>query len=239
MKTTQALALVTVVFGVATDAVSIRGLFKKGAEEHTDDAAANNEAISAHNEAISANNEADQSDRRLDCSTVLAWHPTYSAGWTKGYCQFTVDCNSPSYGSELACCKGAYGGQTSGYCISQLDSPPTQSPTESGGLDVYYPDYATPWAEAGCINTRPLPSGRPTYSTMISCCKGAYAGQMSGEYLLKWHLRVVTCHFCICICLGPAVFSITFHSLTTQFVLAHSINQSQANAFPISPPLRR
>jgi len=112
-----------------------------------------------------------------------AWHPQYSSGWTNGFCRFTVDCNSPAYTSELLCCRGAYAGQTSGTCLSSLPSPPTMSPTESGGLDVYYPDYATSWAAAGCINTRPLPSGRPSYSSQILCCKGAYGGQVSGTCL--------------------------------------------------------
>ncbi|KAL7528265.1 hypothetical protein ACHAXR_002353, partial [Thalassiosira sp. AJA248-18] len=177
MKFVQATFLASAIFGVATDAVSVRGLFKKGHEEQTTPVDDETDPSSAIDDA------ADQSDRILNHCAPAAWHPTYSAGWTNGYCRFTVDCNSPSYGSEVACCKAAYSGQTSGYCLSQLPNPPTTSPTETGGLDVYYPDYETPWADAGCINTRPLPSGRPTYSTMLSCCKGAYAGQMSGKCL--------------------------------------------------------
>ena len=113
---------------------------------------------------------------------VATWHPQYNQGWTSGSCKFTKDCDSPSYPSELACCKGAYAGQTSGYCLQQLPSPPTTSPTKGGGLDVYYPQYDIPWSDAFCTNAGPLPSGRPMYSTMLSCCKGAYAGQTSGEY---------------------------------------------------------
>ena len=63
---------------------------------------------------------------------IAAWHPIYSAGWSKGYCHYTIDCNSPSYDTELSCCNGAYQGQTSGYCYSQLDNPPTISPTDVG-----------------------------------------------------------------------------------------------------------
>merc|ERR1711966_197963 len=132
----------------------------------------------------------DQKDRDLQVGSCSdgstpddAWHPNYAAGWTNGYCSFTKDCDSPAFDTELACCKGAYAGQISGFCLSQLPSPPTSSPTESGDLDVYYPDYDTAWPEAGCINTRPLPSGRPTYSTMLACCKAAYAGQLSGKCL--------------------------------------------------------
>ena len=58
------------------------------------------------------------------------------------------------------------------------------SPTSSaGGLDD--PDYATAWDKAACVNTRPMPSGRPVYPTMLACCKGAYGGQMSGYCLSK------------------------------------------------------
>ena len=100
-----------------------------------------------------------------------AWHPVYAAGWANGHCTFRVDCDSPSYSSELSCCLGAYAGQLSGYCLSQLPNPPTMSPTDTGGLNVFYPDYNTPWTEAGCINTRPMPNGRPTYATQLECCK--------------------------------------------------------------------
>lgn len=72
---------------------------------------------------------------------------------------------------------------STGVCLSQLANPPTMSPTETGGLDVYYPDYAAPWSEAFCINTRPLPSGRPSYSSILECCKGAYGRQASGACL--------------------------------------------------------
>jgi len=118
-------------------------------------------------------------------STPQKWHPTYSAGWTNGYCRFTQDCNSPGYSTQLACCKGAYSGQISGFCLSQLPNPPTSSPTAEGGLDVFYPDYSRPWPSGQCINDGPLPSGRPTYTTMLACCKGAYAGQMSGNCLMQ------------------------------------------------------
>ena len=58
------------------------------------------------------------------------------------------------------------------------DSSPT---VDTGALEVYYPDYKQAWTEGLCINTGPLPSGRPTYATMADCCKGAYGGQVSGE----------------------------------------------------------
>ena len=118
------------------------------------------------------------------CCTEEAWHPTYSAGWTNGYCQFVPDCNSPSYSSELACCKGAYAGQVSGVCLNSLPNPPTGSPTDLGDV-VFYPDYSTEWANAICINDRPLPFGpndRPTYTNMKDCCDKAYGGQISSKF---------------------------------------------------------
>jgi len=69
------------------------------------------------------------------------WHPVYSQGWLGGSCQYTIDCNSPGYDTELDCCKGAYPGQSSGYCLSQLPNPPTLSPTGTGMLYRYYYHY--------------------------------------------------------------------------------------------------
>jgi hypothetical protein len=117
------------------------------------------------------------------CEVDPSWHPQYKlpGGWAAGYCLFTTDCDTPGYATELACCKGAYGGQVSGACLNALPNPPTQSPTPVGGLPFYYADYDTAWSEAGCINKRPVPSGRPVYQSMLDCCKGAYGGQVSGE----------------------------------------------------------
>ncbi len=48
---------------------------------------------------------------------------------------------------------------------------------------LWYPDYDTPWSEATCLTATPIPPGRPTYSANDACCKGAYAGQVSGVCL--------------------------------------------------------
>mmetsp|Transcript_33060 Transcript_33060/g.75500 ORF Transcript_33060/g.75500 Transcript_33060/m.75500 type:complete len:812 (-) Transcript_33060:177-2612(-) len=125
-----------------------------------------------------------------DCSTVPSWHPQYLGGWDGGYCAFETGCGSPGYSSELACCKSAYAGQMSGFCLSKLEAPPTTSPTTSDfTVDFWYPDYDTAWTSAGCLNTLPLPynniKDRPNYSSQLECCKAAYAGQMSGACLSK------------------------------------------------------
>ena len=68
----------------------------------------------------------------------------------------------------------------SGVCLSQLESPPTTSPTNTGNTgSLFYPDYNTPWPDAGCTNALPVPSGRPTYTSHLMCCKGAYGAQVS------------------------------------------------------------
>eukprot|EP00584_Thalassiosira_punctigera_P016426 CAMPEP_0172546642 /NCGR_PEP_ID=MMETSP1067-20121228/16347_1 /TAXON_ID=265564 ORGANISM="Thalassiosira punctigera, Strain Tpunct2005C2" /NCGR_SAMPLE_ID=MMETSP1067 /ASSEMBLY_ACC=CAM_ASM_000444 /LENGTH=419 /DNA_ID=CAMNT_0013333605 /DNA_START=123 /DNA_END=1382 /DNA_ORIENTATION=+ len=175
---------------VSSDARGFRNLVEKVTRRNSAPAT---ETAAAEDEAGvegAAEGTADQENRQLNngcwkSGETAKWHPTYSAGWTSGYCRLTVDCNSPSYGSELACCKGAYRGQNSGTCLSRLPSPPTMSPTDTGGLDVYYPDYNKAWPLGECVNTRPMPSGRPTYTTQLACCKGAYAGQMSGHCLAQ------------------------------------------------------
>lgn len=182
---------------VSADATGLRDLVL-GAVSSSSAAAAPDAVVEVEVEAASEPNAAaiavdaegqQQQQRELQScwnnkNLVAKWHPQYSAGWASGYCRLTIDCNSPSYNTELACCKGAYAGQTSGFCLSQLPAPPTTSPTTTGGLSVYYPDYGTPWDQATCINMRPMPSGRPTYTSQLACCKGAYAGQMSGACFL-------------------------------------------------------
>ena len=135
-----------------------------------------------------ASSDPEQVDRHLsNCwsgkDPEKAWHPTYAAGWTNGYCRFTIDCNSPSYSSEVACCNGAYRGQRGNNCLNSLPNPPTGSPTDLGE-GIYYPDYGTDWAVATCKNDRPWPFGpndRPTYTNMKDCCDNAYGGQVSSE----------------------------------------------------------
>ncbi|KAL7523329.1 hypothetical protein ACHAXR_000128, partial [Thalassiosira sp. AJA248-18] len=73
--------------------------------------------------------------------------------------------------------------------------PPTTSPTETGGLQVFYPDYNLAWPQGKCVNTRPMPSGRPTYSSKSKCCGGAYGGQVSQKCMCD---AVGVCYSCKC-----------------------------------------
>jgi len=129
----------------------------------------------------------------------LEWYPDYSSSWADAGCLNTLpkpfnDGDRPVYATQLECCKAAYGGQSSGKCLSELASPPTTSPTSSGGADVYYPNYSVSWADATCINDYPVPSGRPTYTTESACCSGAYGGQTSQ----KCACAVDPCYSCKC-----------------------------------------
>ncbi|EJK73206.1 hypothetical protein THAOC_05193, partial [Thalassiosira oceanica] len=116
-------------------------------------------------------------------------YPDYDSAWSVAGCKNELPLpfnrgDRPEYGTHLECCKNAYGGQTSGQCLSELASPLTTSPTIAGGIgDKWYPDYETAWSEAGCKADLPVPSGRPNYDTHLECCKGAYGGQTSGKCL--------------------------------------------------------
>lgn len=60
-----------------------------------------------HNPSGTIDGAVEDNGRRLngcwgDNNPDPKWHPTYSAGWAAGFCQLTVDCNSPGYSSQLA-----------------------------------------------------------------------------------------------------------------------------------------
>jgi hypothetical protein len=114
--------------------------------------------------------------------TVTQWYADYDTAWATAGCK--SDFPYPIYAStfydtQLACCKAAYAGQTSGACIGGLPSPPTTSPTSVGDLGKgWYADYGTSWNIAGCKNTLPRPIYViVTYDTELQCCKAAYGGQ--------------------------------------------------------------
>jgi len=118
------------------------------------------------------------------------YYADYSVSWNVATCKNDLPLpfapgGRVTYSSMLECCNSAYGTQTSGKCLGALESPPTMSPTTSGELDVYYPDITTPWSDAYCINTRPMPSGRPAFPSLLDCCEGEYSGQVSGACLSK------------------------------------------------------
>jgi len=110
-------------------------------------------------------------DLEASCASTAAYHPDYSLPWSQGKCDLTITCYSRSYATELACCKAEYAGQESGYCLSQLDNPPTSSPTNMGGPDTWYPDYSLQWSEGKCINAIPRPNNaNPLFASQLACC---------------------------------------------------------------------
>ena len=126
--------------------------------------------------------------------TVDFFYPVYGVAWGESGCSnssplpYRSKNDRPSYATHLACCKGAYGGQMSGNCLSEMETPPTTSPTSSDfETDFYYPIYEVSWTDSGCSNKLPLPfknkADRPNYATHLACCTGAYGGQMSGKCL--------------------------------------------------------
>ena len=115
---------------------------------------------------------------------AVLYYPKYTSDFNTGYCTSQNTGSGQGYSTELACCKAYFGGQTSGFCYSKLPNPPTVSPTANGGgLNVWYPDYKSPFETATCIDDGPLPNGVPTYDSMLACCKAAYLGQTSGACL--------------------------------------------------------
>jgi hypothetical protein len=115
-----------------------------------------------------------------------AWYANYDLDFTKGVCinKLPTPTGRTIYDTQLECCKGAYGGQTSGACIKDLPAPPTVSPTPTGGVEIWYqnPDIGD-WTKGYCINKLPTPNDAATYDSELDCCKGAYAGQSSGKCL--------------------------------------------------------
>ena len=129
------------------------------------------------------------------CSSVVTptanpnigkYYADYSTPWPAAGCKDTLPhpiSAAVFYATQLECCKGAFGGQTSGACIKGLPNPPTLIPTittvagQGGG---WYADYNTAWSNAGCKNALPLPNHAIiVYISQLECCKGAYNGQIS------------------------------------------------------------
>ena len=127
------------------------------------------------------------------------WYADYSTPWPNAGCMNTVPHPNHAtmfYPTQLACCKAAFGGQTSNACVMGLPSPPTAKPsvapttiapitklptTLAGQGGGWYADYGTPWPNAGCKNTTPLPVyATVVFDTQLECCKAAFGGQYSG-----------------------------------------------------------
>ena len=117
---------------------------------------------------------------------IEKWYADYGKTWSDAGCKSATP--YPSYAttffnSQLACCKGAFGGQTSGACLRGLPNTPTTAPITAGGLGgKWYADYGTVWSDAGCKmqTTAQLPIYVATlFDSQLECCKGAYMGQMS------------------------------------------------------------
>jgi hypothetical protein len=69
-------------------------------------------------------------------STPILWHRDLTKVWSAGICINIANCDSISYTTQLKCCKGAFGGQTSNTCLKGLPNPPvtplpTSRPTKS------------------------------------------------------------------------------------------------------------
>jgi len=117
-----------------------------------------------------------------------AFYADRTKDYADGVCINTVPApiGATIYDTELECCKGEYGVQTTGACLAALPSPPTASPLTAAGPDIWYknPEVGD-WAVGYCINDHPAPDGATTYDSELDCCKGAYAGQSSGTCLSK------------------------------------------------------
>ena len=126
------------------------------------------------------------------------WYADYATAWPNAGCKNTTPLPNYAttfYATQLACCKAAFGGQTSNACIQGLPNPhtaktsvapttvapTTKSPTTLAGQGGgWYADYGTPWLTAGCKNTTPLPiHATMFYATQLACCKAAFGGQTS------------------------------------------------------------
>ncbi|KAL7480285.1 hypothetical protein ACHAW6_005981 [Cyclotella cf. meneghiniana] len=129
------------------------------------------------------------------------YYPDYNPTWSLGKCinDSPTPSGRPLYDSLIECCENAYGGQSSGACLSSMSTDTSivepsrdstftqasQAPGDHGELSetLWYPDYNPIWALGKCINLLPFPNGRPTYGTQLECCESAYRGQASGECL--------------------------------------------------------
>ena len=122
-------------------------------------------------------------------TTTTKWYADYGSSWAVAGCKSAFP--YPSYATtffdnQLDCCKGAYGGQSSGACLAGLPNSPTMAPVTAGGVGgKWYANYGVAWSIAGCKNTFPYPNYAAIfYSSPLECCKGAFGGQTSKACLM-------------------------------------------------------
>jgi len=122
-------------------------------------------------------------------TTTTKWYADYGTSWAIAGCKSTFP--YPNYATtffdkQLDCCKGAYGGQTSGACLAGLPNSPTMAPVTAAGVGgKWYANYGVAWSIAGCKNTFPYPNYAAIfYSSQLECCKGAFGGQTSNACLM-------------------------------------------------------
>ena len=208
------IALLSVLSITATNAIGFRQLVNKFSAKtdiHDTSAPAESESdaelaaflqdLEAPPAAIHANGSLDEDSRRnlvsANCDTVAAFFVDWSTtNWATGTCSRGAQCFYNNYPTVEACCANNFPNQPGAACYIAAGRAPTDSPTSvaelgtgsTGTAGFFYPDCDTAWSEATCLNTLPLPymfeGDRPTYPTMLACCKGAYGGQMSGEFII-------------------------------------------------------
>ena len=110
------------------------------------------------------------------------WYPNYGTSWAIAGCK--SDYPHPNYitdailfDTQLACCKGTFGRQTSGACLAGLPNAPTMTPITAGGVGgKWYADYGVVWLIAGCKNIFPYPNYAATfYSSPLSAARAPLA----------------------------------------------------------------
>ncbi|KAL7462771.1 hypothetical protein ACHAXS_003148, partial [Conticribra weissflogii] len=137
-----------------------------------------------------AASDAAASDAQEQRQLAARWYAVRSpAGYDYGWCNSPVPAGytETTYATDLACCKGAFPDQQSGYCLQWLANPPTAAPTPVGGPDAWYKDNSKDASKGVCINTAPTPKDASVtiYDTQAECCIKEYGFQADGYCLSK------------------------------------------------------
>jgi hypothetical protein len=93
----------------------------------------------------------------------VVWYPDYNAQWGVGKCISTLPLpphgSRPLYSTQLRCCKEAYAGQTSNYCIQNLVNAPTSKPTTP---PTFGPTTGPTTSKPTGVPTTSTPTGSPS-----------------------------------------------------------------------------